>query len=95
MREIEARFASMTRKQIDAANRRHDATLKTPEHLAHMAAYDKAERTMRRAFLKEHPGRPLPGQLCALDHPFPGHKRWCAAAIRWLKAYSKKTGVPF
>ena len=91
-RDITAYFASRTRKQIRAEQRRHDRRLNTPEHIARMAAYDKADRVMRRAWLKEHPGNPLPEQLCALDHPFRGQKRWCAAAIRWLVAYSKRTG---
>jgi hypothetical protein len=91
-RGIAAYFASRTRKQIDAEHRRHDRSLKSPEHVAAMAAYDKADRAMRRAWFKEHPGDPLPEHLCALDNPFPGHKRWCATAIRWLEAYTKRTG---
>jgi hypothetical protein len=56
------------------------------------AAYHKADKAMRRAWLKEHPGDPLPEHLCALDNPSPGQKRWCAMADRWLDAYAKRTG---
>jgi hypothetical protein len=92
MRHIQAYFASRTRKQIREEQRRADRRLNTPEHLAAMAVYDRADKAMRRAWLKEHPGDPLPGHLCALDNPFPGNKRWCAAAKRWLYAYTKRTG---
>lgn len=50
----------------------------------------KWERAMRRAFLNEHPGRPLPEHLCELENPYPGHKRWCAAALRWINAYENE-----
>jgi hypothetical protein len=52
------------------------------------AAYKRADKAMRRAWLNEHPGDPLPEHLCELDNPFPGQKRWCAMALRWLDACS-------
>jgi len=58
------------------------------------ASYRKADRAMRRAWLKDHPGDPLPEHLCALDHPFRGQARWCAAAKRWLDAYDRRSALP-
>ena len=70
-----------------------DFDLRKPDVLAwHRAKCRTADKAMRRAWLKEHPGDPLPEHLCALDNPFPGQKRWCAAAIRWLSAYSERMG---
>src|SRR6185503_13466333 len=44
-----------------------------------------ADKAMREAWLLEHPGEEaLPEHLCALDHPYPGFKRWAAKARRWL-----------
>lgn len=57
-----------------------------------VAAYDRRDKKMRKAWLAEHPGDPLPEHLCELGRPFPGQKRWCAKALRWLDAYTKKTG---
>jgi len=84
MRDVGRALASMTRKQIDAAQRKRDR-----EIAPHVRACDRADRAMRRAWLKEHPGeRPLPEHLCALDYPFPGYKRWCAAALKWIVVYN-------
>jgi hypothetical protein len=54
-----------------------------------LARARKADKAMRRAWLAEHPGDPLPEHLCALDNPYKGHKRWCAAAIRWIDNYER------
>lgn len=49
---------------------------------------------MYQAWLDEHPGEdPLPEHLCALDNPFPGQKRWCAKAARWIREYERRTGT--
>jgi hypothetical protein len=46
---------------------------------------------MRRAWLRDNPGeRPLPEHLCSLDRPYPGFKRYCAKALRWLEQYEKR-----
>jgi hypothetical protein len=49
------------------------------------------DRKMRRAYRRDHPGEePLPEHLCALDHPYPGWKRWAARAKRWMDNYERK-----
>jgi hypothetical protein len=56
-----------------------------------IAHYRKADRAMRRAWLRDNPGeRPLPEHLCSLDRPYPGFKRYCAKALRWLEQYEKR-----
>jgi hypothetical protein len=53
---------------------------------------EAADKAMRAAWLREHPGeRPLPEHLCALDHPFPGFKRWAAKARRWIDKYERRS----
>ncbi|SHG24784.1 hypothetical protein [Bradyrhizobium erythrophlei] len=54
------------------------------------AKAEASDRAMRRAYRRDHPGEaPLPEHLCALDHPYPGFKRWAAKAKRWLDRYDR------
>lgn len=66
MGDVAAYLASRTRKQIDAVNRKHER-----DNAEHVRAFDRADRAMRRAFLKIIPATRCPIIFVSLKIPSP------------------------